>query len=539
MLSVLIVGAGPTGLTLAAELARHGIHAHIIDHRKEPLITSNALAIQSRTLDIWQDMGIVQQALSQGNIIEGIQLFSSKHRLLTLKLNILKTQYPFVLSLPQAETESLLTQLLHNKYHINIERGLTCIDLIEHADHIEVICEKTDKRSTTFQCQWVIGCDGSHSTLRKLTHNEFIGKMLNQHFMMIDCEIDWELPNNMSSAFLANDGVMAVLPMKKHQRMIVDITHQQALQEKLELTLSDFQEIMDKRCYFPARLFNSQWISRFTISEKQVEMYRKGRIFFAGDAAHIHSPIGGQGLNTGIQDAHNLAWKLAFVLHGKAHETLLDTYHSERYPIAKDVLHSTTQATHVMTTNSYFLRWVRNSFFSSLRTLPLLRRRALEQLSEIKVHYTQGCLDSHYRQIKGFSVSAPKPGYRPINQPLKLSATNLSSLHQSIETSLFKLLIFTGKKPERTVANIATIVDAIKTRYSTQIALFCISSIDNYDAPWAIRIIHDEKMKTHRYFSCRAGGMYLLRPDNVVAFRNNLIVSDPLFSLLESYFIET
>ena len=511
--SVLIVGAGPTGLTMALALARYGIKARIIDQKANPTVTSNALGIQSRTLDVFQDLGIVDKALNQGHIVKGASLFDHKKRLINLRLNELNTEYSFILGLPQSQTETILIECLKHEYGIEVEWNSRCVGLSDQNTDVTL---ETNNQQKTDPFSWVIACDGSRSTIRELTQTPFVGHRLKQTFMMVDCVVNWALPDDIAHGFLHPDGIMAVIPMKTQSRIIVDITKHAKLLQKTDLTLADFQTIADQRSHVSIHLSDDTWITRFHVSEKQVTTYRKNRIFFAGDAAHIHSPVGGQGLNTGVQDAYNLAWKLAFVIQGKATENLLDTYHLERYPIAQAVLNSTTKATGLITTSSFYIRLLRNTAFFCLSKLPRIRQSMLAKISQINVHYDQGCLDKSNQS--GFSKQSPGVGYRAINQ---------KSLHQRIDGVEFKLLIFLGEqKPEQC----ADFIESIKRNYGKQISVFFISKQTDPN----VDIIDNDHL-LHQYFSCENGGFYVLRPDNVIALRSHQFNSAQVIGLLKRY----
>ncbi len=376
---VLIVGAGPTGLTAALALAQRGIRATVIDKASKPVETSNALAVHARTLEVWAELGVVDDALAQGHRIRAANIATSKGTLGRIPLKDLPTQYPFVLGLSQHTTESILAS--HLACHgITVERERTLTGLVQTDSEVQATI---DGHEMSFS--WVLGCDGAESRVRHAIDVGFPGSDLPQHFIMADLTVDWDRPNDEVYAFLSDQGALAYIPLTSEGfgRMICDVSFDPVLKEEVHPAFNDFERLFIERCPFSGILRDPVWTSGFWVHSRLAERYRVGRVFLVGDAAHQHSPVGGQGMNTGIQDAYFLCDRLAKVIRHEASSELLDEYEQVRRPIGEDVVAETTRMTKVLTTRSRFLRTLRNWFIWVVLKIPALRHKIAMRLSEL------------------------------------------------------------------------------------------------------------------------------------------------------------
>jgi 2-polyprenyl-6-methoxyphenol hydroxylase-like FAD-dependent oxidoreductase len=358
MSGVLVVGAGPVGLTMAVELARHGIRCRIVDRLAEPLPHCRAIGVTPRTLEVWEDIGIVRDMIDAGIWITGLR-------------SIIQGQPPrddFVdlsdlpygeLGLPQYETERLLARHLGG-YGVEVERGVTLAGLVQRDEEVAVRLDRAEGEGEHAAFRYVIGCDGAHSAVRHAIGIAFAGEAFPMMFMLGDVHIDWQVPRGIAvrALRLVEDDAPAMfiaipLPEPGRYRVSTLAPHEVAAPEAADHgiqsqlagpDLPHIQAIADELVPDRPRLTDLRWSSFFRISMRLAERYRRGRVFLAGDAAHIHPPTGGQGMNTGIQDAYNLAWKLALVLKGAASEALLDSYETERRPVGADVVARTRAA---------------------------------------------------------------------------------------------------------------------------------------------------------------------------------------------------
>jgi 2-polyprenyl-6-methoxyphenol hydroxylase-like FAD-dependent oxidoreductase len=359
MVAVLVVGAGPVGLTLACELARHGVRCRIIDKLTAPSPYCRAIGVTPRTLEVWDDMGIAREMIEAGvwivgqrSIIQGRPPADSYRD---------TASFPYAhLGLPQNVTERLLTRQLRQA-GLDIERGTSLAALRQEAGSATVRLERMDGTVEEARFQYVVGCDGAHSTVRHLAGIPFEGEALPMTFMLGDAHMDGDLPYGMSLRALrlregAPPDLFVAVPLPEQGRYRISMVAPERLvpaggsshglqAEMPGPGLEDLQAVADDLLPERPRLSALRWSSVFRISMRLAGRYREGRAFIAGDAAHIHPPTGGQGMNTGIQDAYNLAWKLALVLDGVAPEGLLDSYEAERRPVGADVIARTRAAT--------------------------------------------------------------------------------------------------------------------------------------------------------------------------------------------------
>lgn len=360
-IDVLVVGAGPVGLTAAAELRRHGVDCRIVDRLVSPQPYAKAIGIQPRTLEVWDDMGLARGALDHAVPHRGQLVFidgkPSPQVELTLPPEI---PYPFA-TLPQYATERLLGEHLA-RFGTEVERPTELRSLETHPDEVEAVLAHADGRTERLSARYVVGCDGAHSLVRKAAGLTFEGDAFPEQYMIGDVELDWELPvgYSMRSVNMDDNGSMAdmliCIPMPGVRRYWLSMLRPGAdAGDENSLSAPDgmgdghgpdlgqIQAVLDRLSPEPTTASTLRWSSAFRVSHRLVDRYRNGRLFVAGDAAHINPPIGGQGLNTGVQDAYNLAWKLALAVRGVATDEVLESYHAERHPVAQEVVNRTVR----------------------------------------------------------------------------------------------------------------------------------------------------------------------------------------------------
>lgn len=419
---VLIVGAGPTGLTLACELTRRGIQVRLIDQLPAPTTQSRALGLQARSLEIFEKLGILDDLLDRGLPIDTAHLYENGKQIGMTSLNVLPIAYPFILIIPQSETESILTARLE-ELGGRIERNLSLVSL--KGNQVLIAHASGEKENIT--ATWIIGCDGAHSAVRHALNLPFKGTKFSEHFALADVKTtDFSLPPHEIHGFLSTDGILGLIPLpkKNHFRLI---TIFQDATKTSDLNRAFLEKVFQDRAKMSISIEEVLWASMFTIHRRIVPQMSQGFVFLCGDAAHIHSPAGGQGLNIGIQDAFNLAWKLALVQQGRARPELLETYHEERHPVAKKTLWGTTFATFFISTP---YQTVRKIFFRLLGILfkwPLFRKQFAEILAEVRTHYKYSRLS--WQPLRDIFWRAPQPGTR-------------APLLENAEETRFILLVF-------------------------------------------------------------------------------------------------
>ncbi|MEU8921965.1 FAD-dependent monooxygenase [Kitasatospora sp. NPDC048545] len=354
---VLVVGAGPVGLTAAAELCRRGVRCRIVDRLDAPQPYAKAVGIQPRTLEVWDAMGLVGRALDEAVPLLGRLAFVDGEPGPRLDLGLpADVPYRFA-ALPQDATERLLAEHLAGHGAV-VERGTEVVGLRQDEDGV-LVALAAPGGPRELSARWVVGCDGAHSTVRHAAGIGFGGDAFPEQFMLGDVELDWDLPPGYAvRATGGADGetlVCVPLPGRHRYRVSMTVPPELAtdadpvrgvahgLEDGRTPELRHIQQGLDRLSPRPATASALRWSSVFRISHRLAERYREGRLLLAGDAAHIHPPTGAQGMNTGIQDAFNLAWKLALTVRGVATGTLLDSYHAERHPVGEEVVSRTVR----------------------------------------------------------------------------------------------------------------------------------------------------------------------------------------------------
>jgi 2-polyprenyl-6-methoxyphenol hydroxylase-like FAD-dependent oxidoreductase len=406
--AVLVAGAGPVGLTMALELARFGVSVRVVDKGAMRTDKSKALAIWSRTLELLERSGAADAFVAAGRKISAVNLRAGHEEIARVTLDGPQTPYPFMLLIPQSETERLLEAELET-YGVSVERQTELSDFAQDTGGITCHLAHPDGRKESVAAQWLIGCDGAHSFVRHALGVSFDGETLATDFLLADVHVAGAgLPDDELSAFWHEDGVAMFFPIEAGRfRLIADLGP--AAAGRPEPTLAEAQALVDRRGPGGLTLADPIWLTSFIINERKVSDYSVGRVFLAGDAAHVHSPAGGQGMNTGMQDAFNLAWKLAMVTSGRAApEPLLSSYTPERGPVAADVLADSGRLTRIATTRNRVLQELRNFAAHHFLGLAATRHALAERLSEVSVGYPKSPLN--LKATHG--LNGPAPGAR-------------------------------------------------------------------------------------------------------------------------------
>ena len=396
MPQALVVGAGPVGLTMAAELARYGISVRLIDRSSHPTETSKALVVWSRTLELMDRMGCTPAFLDAGLRARGASMRSGGTVLGTTHFEGIASAYNFALMVPQRDTERLLTAHLES-LGVRVERQLELMSFTEAAGHVEARLKSADGREEVIEVPWLIACDGAHSTVRHELGVAFHGVAQGDDWVLADVRLEGNgtpAPDEIAT-YLHRAGPLVVFPIPGGRvRIIATVGKTDPAHPRPDPTLADVQALVDHRAGGGFHVIDPVWLSNFRINERKVTEYRQGRIFLAGDAAHIHSPAGGQGMNTGMQDAINLAWKLAMVIHGTAAPTLLDSYSPERTAVGDMVLRNADRMTDVATLSHPAAQAARNVALRFLLGFHAVQNKLAMTMSEIEIAYARSPLSS-------------------------------------------------------------------------------------------------------------------------------------------------
>jgi 2-polyprenyl-6-methoxyphenol hydroxylase-like FAD-dependent oxidoreductase len=436
---VLVVGAGPTGLALAAQLAAHGVRPRLIDRGAERARESRALAIQPRTLEVLAGLGITERLVAAGNPAVQLRIHArGRARSVPMfDLGLEDTAYPYLLFLSQAETERILEEHLTTA-GISVERQVELVDLHPGPDSVGATLRHHGGRQEQTSARYVAGCDGARSTVRDLAGIRFVGSSYPQTFVLADTEAD-RLEPGAAHVFLSRAGMLFFFPLlhPASWRLLVMRPPCDPTPPETPVALDEVQAIADTYTHGSVRLHDPVWMTTFRLHHRAAAHYRSGRVFLAGDAAHIHSPAGAQGMNTGIQDAVNLAWKLAHTLHGGDRDPrLLNTYEPERAPIGANVLRLTDRAFTIATSTNPLVRFTRTRLAPSLIPLALKpktgRRYAFRTVSQLGISYRHSPL----------SVDGPHPPRRGPRAGDRLPDANIT--HNGHSATLHSAMVGPG-----------------------------------------------------------------------------------------------
>jgi 2-polyprenyl-6-methoxyphenol hydroxylase-like FAD-dependent oxidoreductase len=387
---VLVVGAGPTGLILAAELLRRGVHVRVVDKGDGQALQSRALAVHARTLEVFDMMGVAERFLERGQRIYRFRMYSGARLLVTLDLTKNPSRFPFMLNIPQDETERLLREHVTELGGV-IEQGCELVGLVEDTDRVLATVRNATGETETIRADYLAGCDGAHSRVRKELGLDFDGHPYDDDWLLADVRVDWEKPDNEVQAFFnPQRGPVIFFPMRDGRwRVFGPFAGDRGRRPP---ALEEMQELVDLRSPLRAKLSDPTWLSSFRCHRRSTHTYRHGRVVLAGDAVHVHSPAGGQGMNTGIMDAHNLGWKLALVATARASDTLLETYGAERGPVAQQVLGLTHALVQFGTMRQPVKVALRDALVPVLSRLSMIQRRTVRRMTQHHVSYSASSL---------------------------------------------------------------------------------------------------------------------------------------------------
>lgn len=503
---VLIVGAGPTGLMLACQLAINKIPFRIIDKSEDHTTQSRALVVQARSLEIFDQMGISEAAILQGKIAKAIGAFFNGKKVLRVIVNEIGeglTKFPFFLMLEQSHTEAILIEFLRQRGR-EVERRTELKNLTQNSDEVISVLEHGNGNEETVRTRYVIGADGSHSIVREQLKIPFGGKTYEESLFVLDCKAEIDLPHDEMYLAFGKTALGGFFPITNGRwRILGNIPAQ--LEGKEEIKFEDIENGFAENVHIDVRLYDPQWISVYRSHHRYASTFRKGLCFIAGDAAHIHSPVGAQGMNTGLQDAFNLAWKLSLVLNRRAKDNLLDTYTEERISIARKLVRTTDRVFNVVTSGNLFLRTFRQYIIPVVLKLasPIFKKSkffqqfAFKTASEIGIHYRKSLL-SQNASLGPFLRHAPRPGDRLPYFQFKDENGDEINIQDKMRNKLFCLFVFSDKIPGELIAATEPFTDF----FSLEIIPFT------------------KQTKTlYKRFGIKDKGCYLVRPDMYIAYR--------------------
>lgn len=400
--SVLIVGAGPSGLMMAAQLLRNGVQPVIIDSRKGPTDQSKALAVQARSLEIYRQLGIIDPILNGGKKANGVLFNEDGKRVSKLSLKNVgepQTLFPYIMMYQQSKNERLLLDYLtQNCCPVYWDTSL--ISFEQKPEGFDVLL-KSDEVQMYLKCDWLIGADGAHSVVRKELVIPFKGDTYQHQFYLADVTLS-DLDDDLLHLHLSKPGFAAFFPMPEPGRYRIVGSLSPELLAKQDLTINDIKPHLNNVAKARINIAETHWFTTYRLHHRMAESFRAQRAFLIGDAAHIHSPVGGQGMNTGLQDAYNLAWKLAGVINGQCLPAILDSYAAERMPVAKDLLATTDRAFTFIISDGFWNRilkkWLLPVALKKLWGSEKLRAAFFKRVSQIGISYPESVINRHLSQ---------------------------------------------------------------------------------------------------------------------------------------------
>ena len=539
---ILIAGAGTTGLAMACELARHGAPVRIIDKQSGINPHCRACSVHARTLEIFYDFGIVDEILAQGHKVLGMSQYADGVRFMRSGGDEVDSPFPHTVNLEQCKTESVLERLLRT-YDIEVERETELMAISARPDAVVATIRRADSSEEVVETPWLVGCDGAHSRVRHLNHIHFPGKEDLHQYCLADVLMESTLARDEIHTYMGDRGLLFFFPLPERRWLVAADLPTQHDAVKEQPTLDDVRAIASERGPAGISFSDPRWLAYFRINYRAARHYRHERIFLAGDAVHIHSPMGGQGMNTGIQDAYNLAWKLALVHRGRAPAGLLDSYEKERRPVAEDVLTTTRMLTDRFEAFSNLSSEQRQRLYINMVVPPEVAKRMARHLEQLDLNYTKSPIchqheGSHFGK-KRFTAG-PRPGEEaPDARPL---------LHDNRSTTLFELmrgpkhtlLLFPGADHEaKSWHRLAELAQSIESGLDDVINIYFVA-VDAGSVPsdpqFRGHVILDPERPLHYRYGAETECMYLIRPDGYVGYRSEPATSSAFHDYLGRIF---
>jgi 2-polyprenyl-6-methoxyphenol hydroxylase-like FAD-dependent oxidoreductase len=540
---ILVVGAGTTGLTMACELARHGAPVRIIDKLSSINPHCRAASLHARTLEIFYDLGVVEEILAKGNKVLGTSQYANGVRFVHSSGGELDSPYPFTVTLEQCQTEAVLERLLRS-YGLDVERQAELIGLSEGPGVIAARIRHVDGQQEVVEAPWLIGCDGAHSRIRHLNRIHFPGEEDPHQYFVADVLMDSALAHDELHTFMGDYGIILFFPLPQNRWFIAaDVpTHHDTTKE--QLSLAEVQAIVTQRGPAGISIRDPKWLTYFRVNYRAARHYRHGRIFLAGDAAHIHSLIGGQGMNTGIQDAYNLAWKLALVCRGRAPESLLDSYEKERRPVGEDVVKTTRIMTERLEAFAHLSSEQRQRLFFDVVVPPEIAMRMARHYEELDLNYSKSPIcqqheGSHFGKTR--FDAGPRPGEEALDAGPLLRDHRTSSLFELLRGPKHTLLLFPGAYHEgKSWHRLADLAQYIPASASDLIDTYLVAT-DADCVPSNLSLggtlIVDPERSLHYRYGAETECLYLIRPDRYVAYRSEPATASALYEYLSRIFL--
>lgn len=522
-IEVLIVGAGPSGLMMAAQLGIHGIPFRIIDKKEKPAIYSGALIVHSRTVEIFNQLGIAEKFIQESIIANKLNIFFNGKNTVQMSLKDIGrglTKFPNLYLIEQSKTEQLLIGFL-TEQACTIERKTELKSFTRDEKGVTSVLKLPDGKEETLKTQYLVATDGSHSLVREQLKSPFAGKKHPVMLFIIDCKAELDVPSDEMCFSFSDYSTSGFFPLKNGRKRVDGLIPKE-FENNPHITFDDIEKKFAERLRMKVKIYNPEWFSVARAQQGYALSYQENNCFLVGDAAHTFTPVGAQGMNTGLQDAYNLAWKLAFVIQKKAKMSLLETYSAERINIAKKLVRSTGRLYNLVSSRFFFTKTFRLHVLPYLMKwiLPLIQNQKVfrefcfKAVSEIGVNYRKSSL-SQNASLGNFPGKAPQPGDR-----LPCFVFNENGKERNIQEKIkgtgFTLFIFSGNSQQQ------------------EIILFA----ENHKNILSLEIIPftSETKSIYKDFGIDDCGCFLIRPDMYIAYRSNIEEVDYFKAYLGQYF---
>ncbi len=442
---IIIIGAGPTGLSLACQLIRHGIDFVLVEKNDTVTPFSKAIGVQARTLEIYDQIGLAKPAIERGTIASRVRLIEGGELRGEMNLgNFGKdlSQYPYMLMLEQSKNEELLYEFVRS-HGRDVRWNTELESFSQDATGVTAQMKTPSGESETIRGKFLAGCDGASSPVRQRLGLTFGGSTFERLFYVADARVDWDFPHDALHVCLAKEVFVAFFPMKgEHRYRVVGTFPESKNEEQGEVVYEEIEREIKEQAKLKLELSDVRWFSLYKVHSRRVNKFSEGRCFLAGDSAHIHSPAGAQGMNTGIQDAYNLAWKLALVVKGIAGEELLDTYNEERLANAQRLLESTDRMFELAAGSNWLMSFIRTTIFPPVAgfvaSLESVSKRVFPLISQIGINYRNASLSEHTDDERDVKAGDRLPYF----------LVDGESIFDKLNEPKFHLLIFSNRNHE-------------------------------------------------------------------------------------------